>query len=272
MLTSNLQFSSVWPDRDLLHDILEQMKDQWIPLTNEARHDLAAAWLRMGEIELAQDEITNMEEDGTPIKPWLYCLLVEALSNRKDFEAILRLVYHLHDGSQPTELPRLTWLMILQQASRDGHFPLTEWIWEHYVEPMYIKPDSQTCINSLRLAAAEGKHRLALSVHGVLKVLDPTSATETEPLLARVYEKSGVRRTINTLPRPNAFAAFDPALGLDKAFFDPKLALVNPSPRKRTSTLQRSKSLAFKQRLKETEKRAKVQKRRRAAGLDFRKY
>jgi hypothetical protein len=228
--------------------VLNEMERQWIRATTEARHDIVAGMIRGDELELAQEELDHMQRKGISVQPWLNVLLMHSLCEKRDFEAILRLVYKLRDSqtSIKTDLPRPTWLYLLQQASEQGEYHLTEWIWRHHVEPMYIEPDIQSCVNALKLAAREGKHKLAESVHGVLQEVDSKAAEEYRCLLDAAYEKSGIRRDPSLHKQQNMFSVFSKASGHDKAFFDPRLALAKRLRAKYTNHRRIERSLAYK--------------------------
>ena len=157
------------------------MKSQWLGISREARQDIIASLIRENELELAQAEISKIQKQGHFLPPWLRVMLVHALCEEKDFEAILRFAYRLYDNKG--DLPPSTWLHLLRHASEHNGCHLMEWIWLHHVEPMYIKPDADTSIKLLKLAAREGKHRIAESAYVTLRALDPESAKQYAELL-----------------------------------------------------------------------------------------
>lgn len=228
------------------------MAHRWIPRTLEARHDIIAGLIREGELEKAEDEIARLQKQGFFIQSWLNVLLVHALCDKKDFEAILRVAYRVYDDKG--DLPRPTWAYLLQQASENGDYHLMEWLWQQHVEPMYIEPDKQTCINALRLSSQEGKHKLAESIYGVLEALYPDTATQQENVLNSAYEKAGVAWDPALHRRPSMFSVFSRASGHRKAFFDPKLILRKRLVPELRNTRRMEKSAAFEKMFKRLDK------------------
>jgi hypothetical protein len=247
------------PDHNLREHILKELSRQWIRVTPEAKHDVVAGMIRCDELELAQEQIAVMQEDNVAIQPWLNVLMVHKLCEKKDFDALLRLAYNIHDNRK--ELPRSTWLFLLQQASGQGDYHLTEWIWLHHVEPMYIRPDTQSCVNTLKLAAQEGKPKLTESAWGVMEVIDPEAAAIHHHLLISAYEKAGVARNPSLARGSEVFAAFSRGPDHNKAFFDPKLAIDKRISGKMINPARLERSRAYKQSLKSAQKRENKLKR-----------
>ena len=203
-----------------------------------------ASLIRENELELAQDEFDKLQENQS-VQPWLRVLLVHALCERKDFESILRLVYKLH---MEGDLPRPMWLHLLKEATQHGHYHLMEWIWVQHVKPMYIKPDPDTCVKALKLAAKEGKHKVAESIHGILEVLDPEVAKQHEQTRDAAYEKSGLVRDPFLHKRRNLFSLFSD--GHQHAYFDPKVALAKVTLVQRRGKRRIEKKIEHKKKLR----------------------
>lgn len=235
------------------------MKRQWMGISVEARNDIIAGYIRENELEKAQDEMSKLKRQGHFVAPWLTVLLLHALGERKDFEAILRECYRLYDTK--ADLPRPLWLWLLQQASKHGDYWVSEWVWTKNVVPMYITPDGETCVNLLGICAKEGKHTLAESVHGVLEVLEPELAAQHTYLIHVAYERAGITRDPMLKKRPNMFALFSKASGDDKAFFDPKLALRKRPLGRFVNPRRIAKSMAYKENLKRLEKINRIRSR-----------
>ncbi len=233
------------------------MAHRWIDVSVQAHHDIVASMIRENELERAQEELDAVQHRHGFVQPWLNVMFVHALCETEDFEAILRLVYRLHDIKG--DLPRPTWLHLLRQASEQQDWRLTEWIWIHHVEPRYIVPDAQICTAILKLAAQEGKHKLADSVYGILEALAPEVAESQSGILEDAYEKVGLRREASSVKRLNMFSVFGDEH--QHAFFDPKLALAKRSKISLRGSRRREKARFHKERLKY---RSKVERRRSA--------
>ena len=231
------------------------MSQRWIAVSVEAHHDIAAGMIREGELERAQEELNTIQDQHGPVQPWLNVMFVHALCAQRDFEAVLRLAYSLHDIKG--DLPRPTWLYLLRQASEHQHYYLTEWIWRRHVEPRYITPDVQDCVTVLRLAAKEGKHKLAESVYGILEALAPEMAKSNMGILEKVYQKVGSHHEPSSNKRLNMFSIFGDEH--QNAFFDPKLALAKRSSMSLRGPRRMERARSHKARLKH---RSKVKRRR----------
>lgn len=231
------------------------MSQRWIAVSIEAHHDIAAGMIREDELERAQEELNTMQGQQGPVQPWLNVMFVHALCAQRDFETILRLAYRQHDIKG--DLPRPTWLHLLRQASEHQHYYLTEWIWRRHVEPRYITPDVRICVTVLKLAAQEGKHKLAGSVYGILKALAPEMAKSNIGILEKAYEKLGPYHEPSSDKRPNMFSIFGDEH--QSAFFDPKLALAKRSSISLRGSRRMQRARFHKERLKY---RSKLKRRR----------
>ena len=221
----------------------------------EAHHDIAASMIREGALERAQEEIDAIRDQHGSVRSWLHVMFVHALCEQEDFEAILRIVYRLHDIKG--DLPRPIWLHLLKQASKHPHCHLTEWIWRRLVEPRYITPDIQTCVNVLKLAAQEGKRKLAQSAYGILEALDPETAKSNMGILEKAYEKLGAYHEPSSVKRHNMFSIF--GYEHQNAFFDAKLALAKRSAISLRGSRRMERARSHKARLKY---RSKLKRRR----------
>ncbi len=153
--------------------------------TPDTRHAVVAGMIREDQLELAQEKMNEMGKPPT----WLYVLFTHALCDQKDFEAVLHLTYSLQD--QHIDLPRPTWLYILQEASKFGHYDLTKRIWLYHVEPMYVIPDVDCCVRALQLASRKADPKLAESALAVIEDRYPEEVDKTKHLVDLAYESAG---------------------------------------------------------------------------------
>lgn len=143
------------------------MESQWISIPPAVAQLIVVAMIREGQIELARAEMGRLHEKGVAISDWVYPILIHALCDRGDFEAILDLCYTLFD--QGFLIPRPTLLHMLERASSMKDLSLTKYIWHTYVESMHIIPDEAVSMAVLRVAAQHTDHNLAESVAIVLE-------------------------------------------------------------------------------------------------------
>jgi hypothetical protein len=195
------------------------MKEQWVPMTPEMQAVIIAATLREGQLELAQQKIKEISRPPF----WIHSLYIHALCERKDFEAALHYMYRLQD--QRIHLPRPMWSHLLRQASQHGHFDLTYRIWLFHIEPMYIIPDADCCVQVLELASKHASPRLAESAMAILEDRHPEVVEKHRHLLDTTYDNAKQTPDATRYRRGNLFHALPKALGHHEAFFDPKIAL-----------------------------------------------
>ena len=186
-----------------------------------ARHMNVAAMLREGQLEAAQGELSKMEAEGLTIHGWLFVLLLQALCQGKDFDAVLGLIYSLHD--KHVELPSATWLHVLEEAALAQHLDVTDWIWQKHVESMSIMPHADCCIRTLKLAVNEGHLKLADSVMSVLESIAPDTVPDYRHMVDSAYKQAGKVRVHSV--RPKGMHSLFKKQRADTAFFDPKVAL-----------------------------------------------
>ncbi|KEF57338.1 uncharacterized protein A1O9_05255 [Exophiala aquamarina CBS 119918] len=169
---------SVHPDSLFRAYITDLMESQWISIPPAVAQLIVVAMIREGQIELARAEIGKMHEKGTAISDWVWCILIHALCDRGDCEAILDLCYTLDD--QHFSIPRPTLLHVLDHASSIKDLDLTKHLWHTYVESMHIIPDEALSMAVLRVAAHHSDQKLAESVALVLG--SGTTSTLPSPL------------------------------------------------------------------------------------------
>lgn len=177
---------SVHPDSLLRAYITDLMESQWITIPLAVAQLVVVAMIREGQLELARTEIDRLQEKGLAISDWVWTILIHALCDRGDCDAILHLFYTLPE--QGHMIARPTLLHVLEHASSVKDLDLTKHIWRTYVESMHVIPDEAICMRVLVTAAHHNDLTLAESVAIVLKsvttsTVSPSSKQSSDPNL-----------------------------------------------------------------------------------------
>lgn len=180
---------AVHPDTTLRQYVFDKMSRAWIPLPVEARHWTIASLIRSNQHELALEEMNHLEKyhnssgnadsvDNSPIPLWIYTLLLHALTDQRDFRAVMQLLYRLHDSR--IHISQWTSLHILTIAAAQNDYDITAWLWRRVVEKMEIDPSVPLCESVLRLAAKHGQIWLAESAVAMLEIKFKSSESTAE--------------------------------------------------------------------------------------------
>jgi hypothetical protein len=143
------------------------------------RHLNILSLIREGQLELATMEIERHQTPDFkyPIPNWLWTVYLHALCDlRGDFDAVLQLLYKLHDSN--FLFPRPTLLHLLTRGSDAGNVHVTKFIWRNFVEDMHIIPNEAISLAVLRIAVRERDKKLAESVAVVLESVAGNKHTE----------------------------------------------------------------------------------------------
>lgn len=172
------------PDSLLRAYITDLMESQWITISPAVAQLMVVAMIREGQLELARTEIDRLHEKGLAMSDWVWTILIHALCDRGDCDAILHLFYTLPE--QGRMIARPTLLHVLEHASSVKDLDLTKHIWRTYVECMHVVPDEAICMHVMVTAAHHNDLTLAESVAIVLKsvttsTLSPLSKQSSDP-------------------------------------------------------------------------------------------
>ncbi|EXJ69545.1 uncharacterized protein A1O5_07581 [Cladophialophora psammophila CBS 110553] len=195
ILLAVLTVLAVHPDTNLRTSIVARLTKQQIPVHDTHAHLNILCLIREGQLELATVELEKLTQktsfiggsrDNTPVPKWLWTIYIHAICDvRRDFDALLQLLYRLSDSG--FLFPRPTLLHLLLKASEHGDPHVTKFIWYGYVTEMHIIPNEDMCMSVLRLAVGEKDVKLAESVAVVLesvagnKTTYPTSLEDQGP-------------------------------------------------------------------------------------------
>lgn len=150
------------PDYLLRQQVVDTLRDRWLPLSPAGWHWVVASLVRQYQFELALDHIAVMNTKSIPVEGWLHSLLVYNLCDFGEHDEVLELmrsrVYQHYDMTSDL------WMYVLDVASEALHHELASFVWKHRVELDYLYPSHRVCSNVLRLASCRGDTELAVSV------------------------------------------------------------------------------------------------------------
>ena len=101
-------------------DILELMQQRWFELTIAGHHDVTAALIREGQLELACDKIDQMQRDGLKVQDWLLDMAVYALVESGELDEALFIMKERLAGWD-TNISKSVWHALLDAASSVYH-------------------------------------------------------------------------------------------------------------------------------------------------------
>lgn len=248
MLTG-IQVLAVHPDSSLRLSTIQKMGREWTALSATASYSNIAALIREGQLELAQKEIQQVESGGHEAPVWLRTLLLHSICEAKDFETLMSLFYELDD--KQTDLPRGTWLCLLDETVESSHLPSVDWIWSKHVEPMFITPSPKCCVHVLKLAAEQGQLDLAASALLVRESMLLKTGGQYAGIVESAFKRAG-RVRVQSHRSKSMHTLFAEHHGKSDAFFDPKEALekrplkrfLNPARQRRKEEFELGKPVS----------------------------
>ncbi|BDD59243.1 hypothetical protein MAP00_004465 [Monascus purpureus] len=160
-LHAALQVLAVHPDYVLRQQILDTLRDRWLPLSPAGWHFVIAGLVRERQLELALDHVAAMETKGIPIESWLHSLLVYNLCDVDEFEEVLNLMC---SRDRHNHITKKLWMYVLDAASTALHHETTSYVWNQQVGLGYLHPPYRVCSNVLTVASRTGDTDLAASV------------------------------------------------------------------------------------------------------------
>ncbi|KAJ5974486.1 hypothetical protein N7481_011696 [Penicillium waksmanii] len=188
-LHAALQAVAVHPDYILRQQLLDRLRDRWLPLSPAGWHSVVAGLMRENQFEKALEQLEAMERKNIPIENWLHSLIIYILCDYKEFEEISRLVRRrVEQGHDLT--PHLL-SHVLEKASEDRHHGLTHYIWERKVNLGYLHPSEDTCSRTLSTAAKYGDPQLAQAVFHYIRKAHLAPKSDDYHQLIRSYLASG---------------------------------------------------------------------------------
>lgn len=169
------------PDGFLREEAFSALQQQAVDIPTNLGQLAAVALIREQQLELAWLEIQNLTVRGMQVETWVWVLLIHALCEGNDLDAVLQIFYILRDSSQ--HIPRPTLRAVLHRAAVARHLDLTRLIWHTYVEPMHIQPDLEVCTEAMSTADLHNDLNLGESAFLIVKctaemLMHPTRISE----------------------------------------------------------------------------------------------
>ncbi|KAK7539392.1 uncharacterized protein J3D65DRAFT_568151 [Phyllosticta citribraziliensis] len=158
-----LKVLAVHPDYLLREAILEYMRQKWITIKEEGRHDIVVGSLRDRQFEMALEQIESMRADGVEVQPWLYNMAIHMLCEVEEADEAFRIVRELVDSGNDA-VSKMAYYRLLDLASDFQNHEVTSYIWTRQVSHGYLIPSAGMCDNVLATAARHGDAGLASDV------------------------------------------------------------------------------------------------------------
>ncbi|KAK8159453.1 hypothetical protein IWX90DRAFT_300812 [Phyllosticta citrichinensis] len=158
-----LQVLAVHPDYLLREAILEYMRQKWITIKEEGRHDVVVGSLRDRQFEMALEQIESMAADGIELQPWLYNMAIHMLCDAEEADEAFRIVRERVDSGNDA-VSKMVYYRLLDLASDVQNHEVTSYIWTRQVSQGYLIPSAGMCDNVLATAARHGDAELASDV------------------------------------------------------------------------------------------------------------
>lgn len=111
------QVLAIHPDYNLRGNILAELRQRWFTLTNDGWHDVIAGLLKDKHLEMALNQLEQMQREGNQIKSWLYDMFVYTLCEVEEFEEASALIKNRIAGGEMRVSANL-WFYLLDTASR----------------------------------------------------------------------------------------------------------------------------------------------------------
>lgn len=181
------QVLAVHPDFLLRTQILDFMRSRWFNLSADGQHDVAAGFLREGQLELGIEALDNMPKNGVRVQGWLYDLAIHTSCHTGEFEEALRIMKTRVASMNGEEISPVIWFRLLEDSSQTMHHEGTSFVWNRRVRPGYLNPPSGVCLNVLKVAARRGDVDLATDVFRILGECGTIFTAEHYELLLETY-------------------------------------------------------------------------------------
>lgn len=138
------------------------MRNNWIPLTETAHHDIAVCLIRNGQLEEGLEYVADMERECN-VKSWLYDMLLYALLQRDELDEALRLLQHRVRTGFGGDITPNAWYGLFDAACARLHHTAIAFIWTRQVfaNKERVKPSAGHCLAVMRAAARHGDVDLA---------------------------------------------------------------------------------------------------------------
>lgn len=158
-----LKALAVHPDFLLREAILEYMRQKWMTITEDGRHDIVVGSLRDRQFEMALEQIESMRQDGIHVQPWLYNMAIHTLCDVEETDGAFLIVQECVDSGNDA-VSKMVYYRLLDLAGDLQNHEVTSYIWTRQVSHGYLTPSAGMCDNVLATAARHGDVGLASDV------------------------------------------------------------------------------------------------------------
>lgn len=241
-----LKVLAVHPDHLLRTDMMEFMRSQWISVSEDGMHDIAAGLLKEGLFEQALETLDQMREQASKVEPWLLDLYVYTLGEAGEIDSAHSILRSRHLGGE-LNISKTLWHTILDAASSNNNIDTTRFAWKTQVTPGYLNPNSGTSLAVLQTASRAGDAALATDVFAHLAKRGETFTALHYQLLLSAYLSNSppdLKRALSILSIM-ASEKLSPSQETTRHLF----TLLRRSPRRTALTLQHLRTLHAENRL-----------------------
>lgn len=181
-----LKVLAVHPDHLLRTDVLEFMRSQWISVSEDGMHDIAAGLLKEGLFEQALETLDQIRQQGSKVEAWLLDLYVYTLGEAGEIESAYSILRSRHLSGE-LNISKTLWHTLLDVASSMNNMGATRFVWKTQVTPGYLNPNSGTSLTVLQTASRAGDAALATDVFAHLAKRGETFTALHYQLLLSAY-------------------------------------------------------------------------------------
>lgn len=159
---------AVHPNHLLRAEVLQEMRERWIGVSDRGNAHLVVSHLRDREYEMALSLFYSLREKNTRVAPWIYDVMIYALAEAGEFDEAFRVLKAQAENPEANPLnpgqedvaPGV-WPYFMDMAAAAHHYPSVQYLWMKRVEVDFLRPSDGTLMSILDTAAAEGDAELA---------------------------------------------------------------------------------------------------------------
>ena len=84
---------SVHPDYVFRNQIIHEMDQKWLDISQSGRQDIVVGLMRERQYELAMEKLEFMEMEHMKVDEWIYDVLTYMLCEHEEFDYALRIMH-----------------------------------------------------------------------------------------------------------------------------------------------------------------------------------
>ncbi|PGH15731.1 hypothetical protein AJ80_05439 [Polytolypa hystricis UAMH7299] len=157
-----LKVLAIHPDHLLRQEILQTLRDRWLPLSPAGWQHVIIGLVRERQYELALDTVSRMEAHNVRAQEWLYSLLIYNLCDAEEYGEMLKMMKTRVEKAH--FLSPNVWFKVLDAACDARHEPTIEYVWNQRVKTSLLVPSFGMCSAALATTSRSGNITLADSV------------------------------------------------------------------------------------------------------------